>query len=134
MRSQDDTRSSVHLAPWPTHDASTAEHALLEEVDAVQRAIALGRAARAASKLKLRQPLRQVIVYRRSQRGEGPRGLEAQLDAWVDDILAELSLKELDFTDEPAGLWTESLMPLLSKLGLERRTQAAVFELEHRAD
>lgn len=116
---------SVHLAPWPEHDAKLAKHPLLAEVDAVQRAIALGRAARSASKLKLRQPLAQVIVYRRSQRGEGTRALENQLDQWVDDILAELSVKELNFTDAPAGLWTENLMPLLPKLGPKYGKQVA---------
>jgi isoleucyl-tRNA synthetase len=62
---------SVHLAPWPVHDDALASHVLLDEVDAVQRVLALGRAARASSKLKLRQPLQEVLVHRRSTRGQG---------------------------------------------------------------
>ncbi|MBC7462050.1 MAG: isoleucine--tRNA ligase, partial [Thermoleophilia bacterium] len=61
---------SVHLAYWPVADTSVVDHPLIGDVAAVQRVLALGRAARSSSKLKLRQPLREVVVYRREGRGE----------------------------------------------------------------
>ncbi|MCW2950323.1 MAG: isoleucyl-tRNA synthetase, partial [Thermoleophilia bacterium] len=108
---------SVHLAYWPVADTTVADHTLLGDVGAVQRVLALGRAARSSSKLKLRQPLREVVVYSRSRRGEGTNELQALLDRWSGDVLAELSLKKITVIDDPQGLWSESLMPLLPRLG-----------------
>jgi isoleucyl-tRNA synthetase len=111
------TPDSVHLATWPVYDASAAEHTLLTEVDAVQRIVGLARAARSAAKLKLRQPLRELVVFRRRLRGTGTSELAAMLDGHVDDMLAELSIKQVTLVDEPGERWTEGLMPLLPKLG-----------------
>lgn len=108
---------SVHLVAWPEANKKWSHHSLLEQVDAVQRVLALGRAARASSKLKLRQPLREVIVHRRSLRGEGTSDLAALFEAFGADILAELSVKKIHFVDDASGLWSEGLMPLLPKLG-----------------
>jgi isoleucyl-tRNA synthetase len=51
---------SVHLAGWP--DAPLPDEHLLEEVAEVRRVVALGHQVRAASQLKLRQPLRRLVV------------------------------------------------------------------------
>jgi isoleucyl-tRNA synthetase len=108
---------SVHLADWPTADAAAAEHSLLATVDAVQRIVALGRAARGSEKIKLRQPLGDIVVMRRADRGEGTDGVEQLLAGHVDDVLAEVSVKRLEVVDDAAGRWNETLMPLLPKLG-----------------
>ena len=121
----DSDLQSVHLAPWPDVDVTWAEHDLLDQVDAVQRVLALGRAARASSKLKLRQPLREVLVHRRSTRGTGTAGIEQLLDTFMGDVLAELSVKQVRFVDEPDGLWSEGMMPLLPKLGPKYGKQVA---------
>jgi isoleucyl-tRNA synthetase len=55
-----DGPESVHLAGWP--DAAEPDRALLDEIAAVRRVVELGRQARSASGIKLRQPLRQAIV------------------------------------------------------------------------
>jgi isoleucyl-tRNA synthetase len=120
-----DTMDSVHLVPWPQSEAALVSHPLLAEVDAVQRVLALGRAARASSKLKLRQPLREVLVHRRSTRGEGAAANEQLFARWNDDVLAELSVKQVRFVDEPQGLWSEGMMPLLPKLGPKYGKQVA---------
>jgi isoleucyl-tRNA synthetase len=52
--------SSVFLAEWPTYDAP--DRRLLDEVAAVRKIVDLGRQARAASNMRLRQPLRRLIV------------------------------------------------------------------------
>jgi isoleucyl-tRNA synthetase len=51
---------SVFLAGWP--DAGVRDEALLEEIAETRRVVELGRQARAASGLKLRQPLRRLVV------------------------------------------------------------------------
>ncbi len=51
---------SVFLAEWPK--ASRVQRALLEDEAAVREVVELGRQARAAAKLKTRQPLRRLVV------------------------------------------------------------------------
>jgi isoleucyl-tRNA synthetase len=52
--------SSVHLAGWPEDVA--VDRALLDEIAELRRVVDLGRQARATSGLKLRQPLRALVV------------------------------------------------------------------------
>jgi len=63
-----DAPESVHLAPWPTAvdagagDARTADPGLGEQVALVRRLVELGRATRAGSGVKTRQPLGRALV------------------------------------------------------------------------
>ena len=52
--------ASVHLAGWP--EAVEPDAALLAEIAELRRVVELGRQARASSGLKLRQPLRALVV------------------------------------------------------------------------
>ncbi|ABW14447.1 isoleucyl-tRNA synthetase [Parafrankia sp. EAN1pec] len=53
---------SVHLASWPQLPADLVEPGLAERMDLVRRIVELGRAARAASGLRTRQPLPRAVV------------------------------------------------------------------------
>ncbi|MCW2928038.1 MAG: isoleucyl-tRNA synthetase [Thermoleophilia bacterium] len=108
---------SVHLAYWPTASEDARTHPLITEVAAVQRVLALGRAARASSKLKLRQPLRSVLVHRRPAKGDDTPERRERFLAWAEDIKAELSIRTIEFVDGAEGRWSEGMMPLLPKLG-----------------
>ena len=55
-----DAPASVHLAGWPETPAPDAE--LLAEIAELRRVVELGRQARATSGMKLRQPLRVLVV------------------------------------------------------------------------
>src|SRR5690606_5705369 len=57
-----DAPESVHMTRWPEHDAARLDRALIAETAVVQRVVGLGRAARNASKLKVRQPLARILV------------------------------------------------------------------------
>ncbi|MGH8862704.1 MAG: class I tRNA ligase family protein, partial [Jatrophihabitantaceae bacterium] len=57
-----DSGESVHLAGWPESDPSRVDVALGEQVALVRRLVELGRAARAAAKIKTRQPLAQALI------------------------------------------------------------------------
>jgi isoleucyl-tRNA synthetase len=54
--------SSVHLATWPEPDASLVDAGLADQVGLVRRLVELGRAARAGSGVKTRQPLARALV------------------------------------------------------------------------
>jgi isoleucyl-tRNA synthetase len=53
---------SVHLASWPTADAALIDPALPEQMSLVRRLVELGRATRAESGVKTRQPLLRALV------------------------------------------------------------------------
>jgi isoleucyl-tRNA synthetase len=53
---------SVHLAPWPEAESSLIDVALAEQVALVRRLVELGRAARADSGVKTRQPLARALI------------------------------------------------------------------------
>jgi isoleucyl-tRNA synthetase len=81
----DDAPGSVHLAGWPEAPAEIDE-ALLTEMAAVRRVVEAGRRARMEANIKLRQPLRRVVV----------RGADAAA-AHAAEILDELRVKEISF-------------------------------------
>ncbi len=98
---------SVFLAGWP--EARTPDLALLAEVDELRRVVALGHQARSASGLKLRQPLRRIVV-------EGAPLAAAH----ADEIAEELRVKEVEFGHVDAELRVKPHLPALGpKLGKE---------------
>jgi isoleucyl-tRNA synthetase len=82
--------SSIFLAGWPT--VEEPDRALLAEIGEVRRVVELGRQARSTSDLKLRQPLRRMMVA-----GSGLAITHA------DEIADELRVKEVVFGDVEAS-------------------------------
>lgn len=54
--------SSVHLAEWPEVDEALLDEGLEDAMAFTRRAVELGRAARAESKVKIRQALKRMLV------------------------------------------------------------------------
>ncbi|MDQ1710335.1 MAG: isoleucyl-tRNA synthetase, partial [Frankiaceae bacterium] len=81
---------SVHLAPWPRVDGALVDAQLGEQMRLVRRIVELGRAARAESGVKTRQPLGRALVG-----GTGWAGLPAELRAQAADELNVASLDAL---------------------------------------
>jgi isoleucyl-tRNA synthetase len=102
-----DGPASVHLAAWP--DVAEPDRALLDEIAEVRRVVELGRQARSTSGIKLRQPLRRLVV-------EG-----ARIDGHVDEIADELRVKEVEVGQvEAVELRVKPNLPVLGpKLGKE---------------
>jgi len=107
-----DTESddSVHLRDFPEPEPTLSDPDLEAGVGAALRAIELGRTARAAAKVKNRQPLRRaVIVATESER--------AQIERLGGIVAAELNVKELDFVSDQAELVTHEVKPNYRTLG-----------------
>ncbi|MBA3243583.1 MAG: isoleucine--tRNA ligase, partial [Actinobacteria bacterium] len=83
VRDAADAPDSVFLAGWP--EPAGADAALLAEVAELRRVVALGHQARSSAGLKLRQPLRRLVV-------EGA----SLADAHTDELREELRVKELE--------------------------------------
>jgi isoleucyl-tRNA synthetase len=105
------TLESVHLCDYPTGDRNLIDDQLSTRARAVREISSLGRAARTAAKLKVRQPLSKVeiILADRSQQ------------LWLEDhaelIRDELNVKEVEFTTEADHYITYSVLPDLKRLG-----------------
>jgi isoleucyl-tRNA synthetase len=84
----DDAPESVHLASWPTADSALIDERLSEQMALARRLVELGRSARAAAVVRVRQPLARALIG-----ANGFGDLPADLRAQVAD---ELNVHELD--------------------------------------
>jgi isoleucyl-tRNA synthetase len=112
-----DAEPSVFLAGWPEERERDDE--LLHEIAQVRRVVELGRQARAQSRLKLRQPLRQLVV-------EG-----AQLsNEHLAEVRDELRVKQVELGPvEATELRVKPNLPVLGpKLGKELGPLRAALE------
>jgi len=109
--------ASVFLEPWP--EVGDLDPELLAEVAEVRRVVELGRQARGDAGLKLRQPLRRLVVQ-----GAGP----AQRHS--DEIAEELRVKNVEFAPvEAMEVRVKPNLPLLGpKLGKELGAVRAALE------
>jgi isoleucyl-tRNA synthetase len=95
--------ASVHLAGWPEVDP--VDDGLLGEIAEVRRVVELGRQARSTSQLKLRQPLRRLVVA----------GASASAHGHVAEIADELRVKNVEFGEVEAS--ELKVKPNLPELG-----------------
>jgi len=77
-----DAPGSVHLAPWPAADAGLVDERLSGQMALARRLAELGRSARAAAGVRIRQPLTRALVS-----ADGFAGLPAELRAHVAEEL-----------------------------------------------
>jgi len=112
-----DAPASVFLAGWP--EVGEMDEQLLAEVGAVRRVVELGRQARAAAGLKLRQPLRRLVV----------QGANLS-DEHAAEVRDELRVKDIAFEDiEAEELVVKPNLPVLGpKLGSELGAVRAALE------
>ena len=103
-----DAPASVHLAGWP--DTPEPDATLLAEIGELRRVVELGRQARATSGMKLRQPLRALVV-------EGAPLAESH----ADEVADELRVLHVSFGHvEASELRVKPNLPVLGpKLGKE---------------
>ncbi len=101
---------SVHLAGWPEVVDELVDDELLSEMAEVRRVVALGHQARAHSGIKLRQPLRRLVV-------QGADGISGHAGELGD----ELNVKDVEFGPvEATELRVKPNLPILGpKLGKE---------------
>ncbi|MEU6345365.1 isoleucine--tRNA ligase [Streptomyces sp. NPDC046977] len=81
---------SVHLTNWPTVDEALVDPALSEQMALVRRLVELGRATRAESGVKTRQPLSRALVA-----AAGFESLGEELRAQIAEELNVVSLASL---------------------------------------
>ena len=112
----EDAPESVFLAGWP--EVGDVEGGLLAEFAEVRRVVELGRQARATSGLKLRQPLRRLVV----------QGIELNAEHLA-EVQEELRVKAVEHGDvEAEELVVKPNLPVLGpRLGKELGTVRAAL-------
>jgi isoleucyl-tRNA synthetase len=102
---------SVHLSDYPTGDASAVDEALSARMNLVREISSLGRNARGAASLKVRQPLAKVEVVL----------ADTTHQKWLEEhaglIAEELNVKEVAFTTHGEEYISYSVVPNFKRLG-----------------
>jgi isoleucyl-tRNA synthetase len=101
---------SVHLADYPQADDARRDPELEAGVEAALRAIELGRAARAAAQVKMRQPLAKAVIV-------ATGGEREEIERLGEVVRAELNVKELEFVTEEGELVSYRVKPNYRALG-----------------
>jgi isoleucyl-tRNA synthetase len=101
---------SVHLADYPEPDEALRDPELEARMEAVRRAVELGRAARATARVKVRQPLAKAVIV-----AEGPE--REAIESMAALVRSELNVKELEFVHEEAELISYRAKPNYRALG-----------------
>jgi isoleucyl-tRNA synthetase len=102
---------SVHHCAFPEVDEAMVDRQLLKDTALIQKVVGLGRAGRNASGVKVRQPLRQMVVRAPSKEDEEALArLEPQ-------VLEELNVKRMVVTSQVGDLITYVIKPNLPVLG-----------------
>jgi isoleucyl-tRNA synthetase len=120
----EDAPDSVFLAGWPAEVTGLSDETLVAEIAETRQVVELGRQARATSGLKLRQPLRRMVV-------EGA----SRAATHAVEIAEELRVKDVEFGEVAATeLVVKPNLPVLGpKLGkqlgaVRAALQAGEFE------
>ncbi|HEX2070019.1 MAG TPA: isoleucine--tRNA ligase [Thermoleophilaceae bacterium] len=108
--SLDGSEPSVHLCDYPQADAGLRDEALEWQMGLARDAVELGRAARAAAKAKVRQPLTVAVV------GAAEREREA-IGRFEELVLDELNVKQVRYVSEADELGSFELKPNYRSLG-----------------
>ena len=117
---------SIHLCDYPVYREEERNFILEEQMALTQKAIALGRALRAAHTLKIRQPLSKLFLV---DRNEHERKVLASMQ---ESIAEELNVKSVSIEADETALVTYSAKAnfklLGGKLGKDMKEVAALIQ------
>jgi isoleucyl-tRNA synthetase len=107
---------SVHLTDFPSRVAGRVDAPVEAAVDLARRTVALGRTARAASKVRTRQPLR-VVRVKLPGAGAAFSADPTVAAELTTQVLEELNVRELAPLSDESEMVERSLYPLLPVIG-----------------
>ncbi|MHC4697199.1 MAG: isoleucine--tRNA ligase [Planctomycetota bacterium] len=113
--------ASVHHVPFPEASEELIDKALSAQVAASIRVVSLARSARKESKLKVRQPLAELLVVPADE-------VEREaVELFRDQLLEELNVKKVSLRESVDDMVTVRVEPNIKTLGAKfgRHTEAA---------
>ena len=99
---------SVHLCDYPVYDKKLINNKIEERMDLVRDLISLGRNAREESKIKVRQPISEIVLDGKNKK---------ILSSMTDLIKEELNVKKVEFTDELSKYMDFIVKPNFKEVG-----------------
>jgi len=102
---------SIFLAEWPEPVDRLRDRSLLEEVATGRQVAELARSARQQAGIKLRQPLKRLVV------ATGDPGRRALISRQVEDLAGELRVKEVAIAESPNEVAELRATPKLDLVG-----------------
>ena len=102
---------SVHLATFPVFDAKAVNTSLEEKMQMAQNISSLVLSIRQKEKIKVRQPLKKVIVPVLNQKQR------KDIEAVADLVRSEVNVKELELLDDASGILVKRIKPNFKVLG-----------------
>jgi len=105
------TLESVHLCDYPKPIPSAIDRSLSKQMNLIREITSLGRQARSAAELKVRQPLAKVEVILADTTHQ------AWLESHADLIAEELNVKAVEFTENAEQYIDYSIVPNFKRLG-----------------
>ena len=123
-----ETDQSVHLADFPTFDASIIDKELEERMDIAQKVSSMVLGLRRKEKLKVRQPLAKIMVPVLNPH------FKVQLNAVESIILSEINVKEIEYISGGESIIKKKIKPNFKTLGpkyskLMKQISAAIAQM-----
>ncbi|MBF8248708.1 MAG: ileS, partial [Bacteroidetes bacterium] len=102
---------SVHLTEFPEVEDRTISVDLEQKMNRAMRLVSLVRAMRMKTNLKVRQPLRKILIPVHSDREK------KEIEQMREVILEEINVKDIEFVTEESGIFRKKAKPNFKTLG-----------------
>ncbi len=102
---------SVHLTDFPTQDNAQIDVSLERRMELAQRISSLALSLRKKEKIKVRQPLKRIMIPVLEE------NVKAEIEAVADLIKSEINVKEIELIDDTSGILVKTIKPNFKKLG-----------------
>ncbi len=106
-----ESEESVHLAMIPEKDDSVVDRKLEHKMDLAQRVVYLARSIRSKANMKVRQPLKRIIISARNKDNE------QHILNMERVILEEINVKGIDFVTDESGMVNKNAKPNFKSIG-----------------
>ena len=101
-------KESVHLADYPVYNNDLIDEKVEEKMDLVRDLISIGRNVREENKIKVRQPISEILLDKRN---------EKVIDNLTDLIKEELNVKEVVFASNLSEYMNFTVKPNFKEVG-----------------
>ena len=110
---------SVHLSDFPTYDESLINESVEEQMDLVRDLISIGRYVREETKIKVRQPLSEVLIDGKY------KSILGNLDSLIKE---ELNVKEVVYVDDLSKYMNFTIKPNFKEVGKTLGSKIKLFQ------
>ena len=119
---QAEGHESVHLSDFPTANEAVIDKDLEERMDYAQRISSLALSLRKKEKIRVRQPLRKILLPILDNH------FQEQVDGVKALVLSEINVKEIEYITDTSGVLKKKVKPNFKTLGrrLGKDMKAAV--------